>query len=108
MFTLLMIACSGAGAGDTDAAVDPSAFLDDYAAAQCERLIECDEHFYSHFSDAADCEATLDEIFLQYQSCSLDGDGDACLQELAEADCEAVLLNDLPACAEEQIWECGG
>ncbi len=105
MFLSLLIACAG-GADSAD--LDPTAFLDGFAAAQCERLAECDEHFSSQFADVADCEATLGEIFTQYQSCSLVGDGDACIQELLAADCTAVLLNDLPACAEETIWECEG
>ena len=97
----LLIALFGACDVDPagDSAVDPSDFLVDFTALECARLETCDEHFYSVFDDLAACEAAIGAaVEADCGDAAFDPDaGAACLDELAAADCQAVLTNDLPA-----------
>jgi len=114
MFTLLLFivgAATGCAGDDSDtAAAGGSAvtgdFLSDYGALQCTRLAECDKHFDDHFAGVDECEVTLADSLAELAGCSIaESDVTACLDELGQADCDAVLRNELPAC-DPSIWSC--
>lgn len=108
MLALLMFACAGDGkdTATAPAATATDAFLADYGELQCVRLAECDKHFDDHFETVEECEVTLGESLADFADCSVaEADVSACLAELGQVDCEAVLRNELPAC-DVSIWSC--